>query len=306
MITYLEEKLGFPKEASDFFDDTLARITLISGARDDLERARRFYFDGDAAPCEEILEAISKESGVHRYTVDMIFLLLSLEPLHKLYQEKGYSDELFIDTMRDLTYKLYECWHVHGIWGTFVFFWYHKFFTLELFALGRLQFHRRPLPLESYGGIWKQGDNVFACHIPSSGPLKYDDVMDSLKKAHVFFADELRDGVLAIHCRSWLLYPPHANLFPKGSNLERFYNLFDVVESEEDPKNKDFFRVFGMPYSKEALMAIEPDTTLRKNLKEFLLNGNCMGTSHGMILFDGERVDCLIYTGAIDELFEYK
>ena len=291
MITAFEEKLGFPKEASDFFEETFAMIKSINGASEALERAMTLYFDGDTESVEETLASISEKSGAHRYTVDMIFLLTGLDELYRRYREKGYSEELFLDTMCDLKYKLYECRRVYGIWGTFVFFWYNRFFVMDLFALGRLQFHHRPLKQEGYRDIIKKGENVFACHIPSSGPLRTDDVMDSLKRAYEFYSDELVDGVLRVQCSSWLLYPPHAeHLFPEGSNLIKFYNLFDVFETKSDPTNKDFVRVFDRVYSEDILEDLETDTTLKRNLKEYLLNGNCMGSGYGIILFDGEKI----------------
>jgi hypothetical protein len=220
----------------------------------------------------------------------MIFLLICSERLHKLYKEKGYSDELFYDTVRDLTYKLYECHFVYGIWGTFVFWWYHRFFRLDLFAHGRLQFERKAFPLKEYGDVLREGDTVYFCHIPSSGPLTPESVQDSLKRAYAFFKPELKNGILPVYCNSWLLYPPHAPLFPSGSNLARFYEIFDIIEYEEDVGNKDFCRIFGTHYSPKLLEDLPEDNTLRKNFKHFLLNGGCMGLGKGIILFDGEKI----------------
>lgn len=292
MITLYEEKLGFPKEASDFFEESYAKIASLSDRAEALKTAMSLYFECETTEeVENILARISEESGVHRFTVDMIFLLTGLDELNRRYHEKGYSEELFLDTMRDLKYKLLECRQVYGIWGISVFFWYHRFFVMDLFALGRLQFHHRPLQQERYKDILKKGDNVFACHIPSSGPLRLEDVMDSLKRAYEFYSDELVDGVLRVHCGSWLLYPPHAeHLFPEGSNLKKFYDLFDIFETKQDPENKDFFRVFGKKYSEDLLKNVEIDTTLKRNLKQYLLDGNCMGSGYGIILFDGEKI----------------
>ena len=48
--------------------------------------------------------------------------------------------------------------------------------------------------------------------------------------------------------------------------------------------------MFGVHYSYEVLKNVEADTTLKRNFKEYLLKGNCMGTAHGIILFDGEKI----------------
>ncbi len=291
MITLYEQKLGFPEEASAFFEESYARMLRVDGAASLIDEAKDDLFNGSGERCGVLLGMIAERSGVHRYTVDMIFLLTSLSRLSELYAKKGYSEELFLDTMRDLTVKLYECRIVFGVWGTFVLPWYISFFKLNIFAFGRLQFERKAFPIDDYKGILHKGDKVFSCHIPSaSGPLLYSSVMDSLKRAHAFFEKELKDGILPVYCHSWLLYPPHAPLFPTGSNLERFYGLFDIVASESDPTSKDFPRIFGVPYSAETVKNVAEDNTLRRNFKKYMCDGNLMGLGHGILLFDGEGI----------------
>ena len=34
-------------------------------------------------------------------------------------------------------------------------------------------------------------------------------------------------------CHSWLIYPPHGELFPAGSNMRKFYELFTIVATNE-------------------------------------------------------------------------
>ena len=291
MITLYEQKLGFPAEASAFLEESYERILRTDGALSLIDGARDDIFNGNGDVCDKLLCAVAKQSGVHRYTVDMIFLLTSLSRLSELYEKNGYGEELFLETMRDLTIKLYECRMVFGIWGTFVLSWYINFLKMNIFGFGRLQFERKAFPLDDYKGILHKGDTVFSCHIPSwIGPLLYDSVIDSLKRAYVFFSDELKDGILPVYCHSWLLYPPHAPLFPSGSNLERFYGLFDIVDSEPDPTNRDFPRIFGVPYSSETVRYVAEDNTLRRNFKKYMCEGNTMGLGHGILLFDGEKI----------------
>ena len=71
-------------------------------------------------------------------------------------------------------------------------------------------------------------------------------VMDSLKCAYDFYRPELKDGILPVHLRSWLIYPGHYEVYPDGSNLKSFYELFDVVSGDEKPDNPYIWRVFGV------------------------------------------------------------
>ena len=126
------------------------------------------------------------------------------------------------------------------------------------------------------------------CHIPSSGPLTPEAVLDSLKRAYSFYADVQKEGILPVVCHSWLLYPPHYELF--GKNTKAFYDLFTVLRQDVSAENGDFWRVFNRPFSEDILTDLPEDTSLRRGFKQFLLAGNKMGSGYGVLLFDGERV----------------
>ena len=98
MIRIAEEKLGFPKEAVDFLEDEYKKILTFDGASDLIFQAQRHCFNGEKEECERLLSTVSTVcdfSGVRRYALDMIFLLLSLEPLKARFIEYGYGEELF-------------------------------------------------------------------------------------------------------------------------------------------------------------------------------------------------------------------
>ena len=72
--------------------------------------------------------------------------------------------------------------------------------------------------------------------------------------------------------------------------MRKFYELFDVVESEVQEDNEDFWRVFNREYSPEILDQVPADTTLRHRFLEFLRTGRIMGNGYGILLFDGEKI----------------
>ena len=84
---------------------------------------------------------------------------------------------------------------------------------------------------------------------------------------------------------SWLIYPPYSeSVFKKGSNLERFARLFDVIESNDEGFS-NFATVFGMPYSEENLEKAPQETSLQRNMLKFIKDGNPMGQGYGMFLY---------------------
>ena len=257
----------------------------------DIECAKEKIFCGNDRSFAEDLDAIAKKAEVNRYTSDMVVLLMCVPTLKYLYRSHGLDDELLYDTMSDLRCKLFECKAVKGGWGNFVAYWYGEFFRLTRFKLGRLEFEEIRYKPEAYKEILKKGDKVLTCHIPSAGPLCRDDVIASLKRAYDFYPQYKINGVLPVAVHSWLLYPPYQGLvFPEGSNIYVFNNLFDIVEYAESDKYGDLWRVFNVEYSEGCLPSLPEDTSMQRRLKEFLLEGNKMGDAHGILLFDGEKV----------------
>ncbi|MBE6576980.1 MAG: hypothetical protein E7653_02435 [Ruminococcaceae bacterium] len=287
MIKTICERLSFPKEAIDVFETGYNKICTVDGSSQ-LALAKDLFFEGDTVQYRQILKKLSEDSGVHRYTVDMIFLLTCTDRAKQIFDQKGISEEIFRDTMLDLTEKLYECKKLHGVWGTFVVWWYPEFFRAERFTLGRLQFEKREFPFDDYKGIVKKGDTVYNFHVPSKGPLTYDAIIDAFKRAYAFYGVS---GIMPIYFSSWLIYPPHAPLYAEGSNLKKFYELFDILGSKVSEGSREMWRVFFVLPTEDMDMSTLPeDTSLQRSFKRFLTDGNHMGSGQGIILFDGEKI----------------
>ena len=76
----------------------------------------------------------------------------------------------------------------------------------------------------------KKGAPVINCHIPSSGPLLPEQVEDSFRQAYQFFGFAQKGETMPLVCESWLLYPPHYELFPESGNMRRFFEHFEVYK----------------------------------------------------------------------------
>ncbi len=290
MITSIAKSIGISDEDAAVLSQAYAKMSSCNGWEQAISLASDCLFGLQSTPYREPLNAVIEESGVHRYTADMVLFLLCAKPLHDMYISKGISDDIYYDTLADLRYKLDECKKVYGICGTFVGFWFVDYYRCQRFALGRLQYETFTFPHENYKGIVKQGDTVLKCHIPSSGPILREDVIQSLKKAYDFYPDLIHEGVLPVYCSSWLLYPPTAAFYSESSNLRKFYDLFDTIEQKEDLANKEYWRIFDAPYSTEALNDAPEKTSMQRALKKYLLEGKAMGNGQSILLFDGETV----------------
>jgi len=277
-ISELIKLSGMPKEAAEYCEEFFAKIKADSESFSLLTTAERRYMMG-FDPGKEAT-ALAQRTGVHRYTTDLILLLYSALRLRRLYEANGYSDEMFVSTiLSSLGYATETCMKLHGTVGCAYFYAYYTMFNLTRFRLGRLHFELTRMPFD-YKDICKKGQMVLSCHIPASGPLLLDEVEESFKLAYDFFKIS---GPMVVVCSSWLLYPRfYEEVFKKGSNLSKFYELFDVVDSNERAITADAWRVFGT--LETDLDKLPQETTLQRNLLAFLKAGNSMGGGYGVLV----------------------
>ena len=281
--TEFMRRLGFPADAIETLETARRSLQAQKELLPLFRAAEEAIFCHGKGDFRMFLAEIAERSGIRRETADMVFLISCLPRLLEEYQKHDIPEKIFRDSMDDLRCKLWECYRVRGIWGTFVTEWYPGFYRLERFALGRLQYEHTAFPFDNVPGL-KQGQTVYNCHIPSSGPLTPGSVSDSLARAKAFFANELNGGGMPVYCHSWLLYPPIVALFSENSNLRRFAERFTLLKSIPDPENQSFWRIFDRPWEPGIVVSDLPDdTSLRRTLKAFFQCGNTMGFGEAIL-----------------------
>jgi hypothetical protein len=235
------------------------------------------------------LDDIAKLSGIHNYSIHMLYLIALSIHTRKLYEEKNISFEIYLDSMSDLRAKLMECNELYGVWGTSVAWWEIDLFNLNLVALGRLQYELIPFQSEYTNGIHslKQGDMVLNVHIPSLGPLLYEDCKASFQKAALHFQDCFKGEPVAFVCNSWLLYPDHREFLPPNSNILKFMSFFDIISSEISVNKSDLWRVFYKDWEK-APIDLPRNTSIQRSYADWLLKGNHIGTGLGVFFYEDE------------------
>lgn len=260
---------------------------------DKIEEYAKNYMNSDDK-ISDTLEKVSllSNDNIHKFTAYLLFILECTGYLAAIYKENNISSHIFVDTMKDIKYKLDECRKVYGVFGTFVQNWYEGFLRMTRFAIGRLQFDLRTHMGDSVdimGHTLKNGDFYLSCHIPSSGPLLPELVEDSFKKAYDMYKDRLSGKMLFVKCESYLLYPPYECVFGTDSNTISFAKLFYITEAVQQQGFGDCWRIFGEDY-KGSTKGFKSETSLQRRFVSYIDNGGTFGMGVGYALYDGEKI----------------
>ena len=298
MQEYLREfgnEHQFPQEAMLVLTEAYEKIVASDQGRKVWDGWMQAYEQDVNIDYRKAMEELRKQAGqaqVHEYTSDLLLFMGFSRWTEKLYEKRGISRQIFHDSMEDLRWKLWECWNMYHVWGSFVAWWFQGFFDLTRFTLGRLEFELIPFP-EDYE---KAGEGrkkplgmkqVVNMHIPSSGPLTMQDCEKSFAQALTFFKEAAADGQMGFVCSSWLLYPENKKILPASSNIAAFLNLFDIYQVKEDKEGGDLWRIFGQEYDGNP-ESLKDDTTLRRQYKKFLQDGGVPGYGEGIFFMRQE------------------
>jgi hypothetical protein len=293
MKTYLNNfftEFDYPVEAREALTAAYETVIASTDTADRFNALIAEYdksYSIDYTAALEAMRHLSAEAGIHEYTGALLLFLCYSKRLEKYYEEAGIDRSIFVTSMYDLKYKLIECHLMHGVWGSFVASWFPGFFTLNRFALGRLQFEWDKLgrPYEGQGVSLPEGTRVVNMHIPRTGePLSRELCDDAFARATAFYAPQLQaDEPLVFVCSSWLLYPAHDTILPAKSNIRGFMARFDIcrwgVQGGDSP---DLWRLFD---TKEMNPDRLPtDSSLRRAYVDHLKKGGKTGWGYGVIV----------------------
>ncbi|MBE6775727.1 MAG: hypothetical protein E7543_06000 [Ruminococcaceae bacterium] len=237
-----------------------------------------------AATCGKLLFTERLLKGDRAYTYLLSAVLIKARETHKIYREKGISDEIFYDTMKDITVWSENFRQERGITGIDNLMWIQNHLNCKIFRLGRLQFQ----PFSFYlppcvskekrksAGI-KLGERVLNVHIPQGEKLLKEECEKSFAMAEEFFRDI---SYKAFICDSWLLCERNRDFMSEDSNIIRFAEMFEILGST-DNSAQTVERVFG---KKESDPRHYPETTsLQRQCKNYILSGGNPGTGFGII-----------------------
>ncbi|MBR3942609.1 MAG: DUF5596 domain-containing protein [Clostridia bacterium] len=292
----LLQKIGFDSSEAQFF--AYLYKSLSNQEQKELEILGEEFSKGKgigtANAIQEKLKPLAEKYQLQTETANLLFLVANLENIRQKYLKKGIEEEIFIDTLKDLKYKLDECKKYHGLLGVRPFWWYIRFMNADIVALGRFQYETIPF-FEGLTYEWgdikiNPGDAVINFHIPSSGPMPREARIESYKKAFQYFGKK-KGEYLPIVCLSWLIYPGYKEVYAEGSNMYDFLDDFAIIhESKEaDETFRNSWTVFGCEFKGDT-SRLPDDTALQKSFIRHLNAGKSTGWGTGVILFDGEKI----------------
>ena len=289
MFINLCKENGFPSESLPILEKAYQIVVenpksneLFLAAKDSILQTNEILFDETTGKIVEI-------TNLHPYTLNIILCVACLEPLGKIY-EKAKLKEKFNEYANALKSKLIKCKEKFDIWGIEEGFWLWMYHEWQCARLGRLNYEPFHHCCDvTYKGI-KKGDPVVLIHIPGGKPLDMDEVMESLKLAYNHFKDRFDNGIVPFITHSWLLYPPFLNgVFKEGGNIQKFAGLFAIL-SQNTANFQNFRNVFGCEYPGEDLSNVPRETSLQRNMLQFIMQGNVMGEGYGIFLYDGNGI----------------
>ena len=298
----LFEEHNYPEEARASLLSDYEKLWACDESREVFEKYLNEYKETDRTNFGEFIVLAAKAgnaASVDGRATQFICFLLAAEHLREMYIKKDLPLSVYHDTMRDMRYKLMECYKMHGVWGSFVASWFYGAFVLGRFELGRLQyeFANHFATKENYtiAGIELINDYtpIFNLHIPSSGPLTQEAVEESLSVAYEFMKKYhphyLIDGKMVIECSSWLLFRDHEKFIPENSNIRRFMENFAIVESWYDDNFGDCWRIFNKDWDGDAA-SLPRDTALQRAYADWMAAGNKAGEANGIFVYDGKNI----------------
>lgn len=282
-FTQFMEMTQFPTPAREYLTGLYNRIDKRI-----MEILRFYELSYDHEATVPLVEALAADSGEHIYAVWMVLLILAAKRSRPLYP----TEEMFWEAYKDLRYKAQECYDTYGIWGTFVAFWYPRFYKGLIFKFGRLQYETRTgvfsEPITLLGHTFGPETKTLHIHIPTSyEPFDRETRLDSYRQAFDFYC---KDGKpLICFCASWLLYPEYGTIFAPGSNIADFRRDFHVFKRKQTEKFGDNWRVFGKERALPTHQLPER-TSLQRSFKQHMLNGGSFGDGTGILIFDGKEI----------------
>lgn len=241
----------------------------------------------DFEAIREAMKEVAVKVGIHEYTGLLLLFICLSKTLKEYYKEAELSEDVWFNTMCDLKYKMIECKEVYKICGTFVAPWFDRFYKLERFGFGKLQFELIPFGQEySKGDITLKPDStVINVHIPRTGTkLDRESMVSAYQTAANYFKDKLEGNPIVFVCWSWLLFPRNKEVLSETSNLYAFISDFDVFFYEEYPDYSEVWRLFDVNYDGN-VEHLPQNTSLRRAYADWIRKGEKTGFGYGVYVY---------------------
>lgn len=285
------EKYGFDAAATEYLETSCLQLTENQVARNifntQIESYRQNYLI-DQAPALAEIKGLQDLTGIHRYTLHLLYLIAMTAHLKELYSTENIPEEIYDDSVLDLKWKAQECKNLYGIWGISVAWWTVGFFQLRLFAIGRLQYELREFPYSVHENniSIESGERYINVHIPSGKPLDHTECLDSYSRATAFFRNRFSLERVIFGCESWLLSPDLLSILSAESRILAFMKDYTILSQRPDAGYRNIARIFNVRATPDNVDDLPEDTRLRREMKKRLKAGKPINIAFGVFPFE--------------------
>lgn len=196
-------------------------------------------------------------------------ILSLLPPLREIYQEKNIIENVFWNTLSDISLRINLYISQYGKLGLTRDdgHWLLRIFFLSIFKLGGLQFetlkfniNELELPIEWTDDLSVRKINhrdVLSVHIMAKSNLSEQAVKESFQAAELFFKYYFpQQNFKALYCASWFLYPDLHKLLDNDSRILSFAKKFKIIGEAHYPDHA-IYSIFQGDLQKKATTSLE-------------------------------------------------
>ena len=286
------EEYGFLSDATIHFSAEYQKLTANADTYAVFCSQLQAYRDDlafDHLPVLEKLHTLAETLEIHKYTMEMLYLLCLMPDLKAHYQREDISLKYYDSFANNLRAYAESCKRTYGVWGTDIAWWLMDFFKLKLFSIGRLQFRRRKFRKNT--GPYTQGTYYVDIHIPGGAPLTSELCAASYAEAADFFRQRYGMEKILFGCHSWILSPEITAILPAKSNILAFGSHYTVFETHIDPNSHAVSFIFNVPGVPADLDSLPEATSLQKAIKQHLKAGKTINTAFGIMDYEKCKED---------------
>ena len=128
-------------------------------------------------------------------------------------------------------------------------------------------------------------NSFFKVHIPQKTDFSPNSVLNSIKTAYSKlkqYFPQINYDKIYFFCESWLLSPDLDKFLNRNSNIMFFKSLFDVLPDYN--QGRGYFKfLFNQIDIVDDFDKMPETTSLQRNVKDYLLKGNCLCDGYGFI-----------------------
>jgi len=189
-----------------------------------------FYDALEETPISDIISIEKYDLKIKDGKRNLLSFLFMCEKLSEKYSEKGISEKILVDTLKDIVVYTNIWSDLKGSLFLGELGWIKSHLSMNLFRLGRLQFLKAKAKQDFEEMGIKQGDDILEIHIPEDSALAKEDWIKSIEYAKEFFGKYFPEfKYKCILCKSWLLDDTLKLLLPENSNILSFAQMFIPV-----------------------------------------------------------------------------